>query len=247
VQNPKDSTILIVDDEPALRKAIVFDFKRKGFHVLEAENGTQAFEIVKSTKIDVVLTDVRMPGGDGTQLLEKIKNLCPDLPVVMFITGFADISLEEAYDKGVDAVFAKPFDRKALFNSVLRALTTKDEQWAFRHAERVDSEFNIDLNFPDLHLALHGRVLNIGRGGMFVALSENLPQIEAKGSFNIRFNQGTPSYVDGTGIVRWIRTQERDGRPAGCGIEFESLNDESRRQIIDLINSLKTKSFIPRS
>lgn len=46
-----------------MRSAIVFDFKRKGFNVFDAENGRKAFDIVKDNKIDVVLTDVRMPGG----------------------------------------------------------------------------------------------------------------------------------------------------------------------------------------
>ena len=118
----KDITLLIVDDEESLRDAMVYDFKRRGFNVLDASNGTQAFEIVKKTKVDIVLTDVRMPGGDGVELLDHIKAYNPELPVVMFITGFADITLEEAYDKGVDAVFAKPFDRKALLTAVMNAI-----------------------------------------------------------------------------------------------------------------------------
>ena len=133
--------ILVVDDEAILRSAIVFDFKRKGFNVLDAENGAQAFEIVKANKIDLVLTDVRMPGGDGIELLDKIKALNASLPVVMFITGFADISLEEAYDKGVDAVFAKPFDRKALLAAVLKALSDINDKWTSRKGVRAESDF----------------------------------------------------------------------------------------------------------
>ena len=118
---PKDIVILVVDDEPELRDALVFDFKRKKFQVLEASNGRDAFEIVKKNRIDVVLTDVRMPGGDGIELLDNIKSFNQEIPVVMFITAYADISTEEALKKGAFAVFSKPFDRKALLEAIMKA------------------------------------------------------------------------------------------------------------------------------
>jgi CheY-like chemotaxis protein len=247
VQNLKDYNILVVDDEDSLRKAIVFDFKRKGFNVIDAENGKQAFEIVKNSRIDVVLTDVRMPGGDGIELLDNIKELNCELPVVMFITGYADITLEEAYDKGVDAVFAKPFDRKALFEAVLRAISQKTDKWNSRKLERIETDFSIDIEFPELNLAIQGRVMNIGRGGVFISLKDNFPTVDTKTNFNIKFKDGIPTNLIGTGMVRWVRTQECDGRSSGCGIEFDFLDDYSRGQIVTLINSIKTKAFIPKN
>ncbi|MGE3974105.1 MAG: response regulator [Bdellovibrionales bacterium] len=248
MREPKDINILVVDDEPALRKAIVFDFKKKGFNVREAENGKLAFEIIKSEKIDLVLTDVRMPGGDGIELLENVKTRDPNLPVVMFITGFADITVEEAYDKGVNAVFSKPFDRKALLAAVLRAVSAKDEQWQARKTERLDSHIQlpIDLVFTDLKTSLQGKVLNIGRGGFFVAIKEPTVAVESKAHFNIKFQEGSIT-IEGTGIIRWVRTQGDEDLPSGYGIEFDSLSDLSRSQVIELINTLKTKSFIPKS
>lgn len=247
MREPKDIHILVVDDEESLRKAIIFDFKRKGFVVTGAENGTQAFEIVKNNRIDVVLTDVRMPGGDGIELLDKVKALNPELPVVMFITGFADITLDEAYDRGVDAVFAKPFDRKALLAAVLRTMGDKDEKWSSRTAERIETDLNIVLHFSDLGMAVEGNVMNVGRGGIFVSLKDKFPTAESKVSFDIKFGGGQPGRLQGNGIVRWIRIQENPGRPAGCGIEFEYLSDDSRKQVITFINNLKTKAFIPKT
>ena len=80
---PKNTTILVVDDETGLRKALLFDFKRKGFNVLDAENGAVALEIIEKQKIDLVLTDVRMPRGGGIELLEKLKSRSPDSPAVV--------------------------------------------------------------------------------------------------------------------------------------------------------------------
>ena len=247
MREPKDVTILIVDDEAGLRKAISFDFKRRGFNVLEASSGNEAFKIFETQKVDVILSDVRMPSGDGVELLDRIKGVNPTLPVVMFITGFADLSLEDAYDKGADAVFSKPFDRKALMAAVVKTIAPKDVAWGLRKTERIESNFNIELHCPELNLALIGRVLNIGRGGIFVMLKDKFPVVETKVLFSIHFEQGVIPLLEGNGIVRWIRTQHSEKYPSGCGVEFESLNDVSRLKMIELINDLKTKSFIPKS
>lgn len=247
MQNNKKFTILIVDDEIALREALVFDFKRRGFTVLEANNGRIAFELVKNNKIDVILSDVRMPDGDGVELLDKVKALHPELPVVMFITGYADISVEESYHKGADAVFSKPFDRNALFAAVLKAVSTKEVRWGIKRDERIKTEFNVEFQFQDLNLAMEGKILNIGCGGFFVAMNDLFPSVGTTIDFSIQFKQGQVKNISGSGIVRWVRSMSTQDQPSGCGIEFEFLSDHSRDQIIQLVNELKTKSFIPIS
>jgi CheY-like chemotaxis protein len=122
VDDYKKYSILIVDDDELLRKTIVFDFKRRGFNILEAGNGTEAIGIVKSTRIDLVISDIRMPGGDGITLLEEIRAYDPRIPSVILITGFADITERECIEKGATQVVSKPFDRKALLSAVLAAL-----------------------------------------------------------------------------------------------------------------------------
>ena len=63
MKEPKDTVVLVVDDEETLRKAIFNDFKRKGYQVLSAGNGRDAFEIVKNHKIDVILSDIKRRFG----------------------------------------------------------------------------------------------------------------------------------------------------------------------------------------
>lgn len=239
--------VLIVDDEAALRQALVFDFKRKGFNVLDAENGRIAFDLVKNNKIDIVLTDVRMPDGDGVELLERVREYHPSAPVVMFITGFADLTLEDAYDKGADAVFSKPFDRKSLMGTVMKALVSKEELWGGRQSERLEVEFSIHVKFPELNHAVNAKVLNIGRGGMFIALKDKFPEVLSRAEFKIEFEAGVLKCIEGDGIVRWIRTQVSESRSTGCGIEFETLKDNCRPDLIQLLNDLKTKAFIPKN
>ena len=66
-------TILIVDDEPNYLIVISELLKEEGFETITAENGRQAVEFVKSTDLDMVITDMKMPGMDGFALLEEIK------------------------------------------------------------------------------------------------------------------------------------------------------------------------------
>lgn len=247
MQDLKNFTILVVDDETSLREALVFDFNRRGFTVLEASNGRAAFEQVKKSQIDVVLTDVRMPDGDGVELLENVKALYPELPVVMFITGYADISVQESYSKGAEAIFSKPFDRNALFAAVMRAISSKEKIWSLNRSQRVNTDFNINLYFQDLNRAMEAKVLNIGFGGFFVALKDLFPSIDMGIDFSIQFGRSRVTDITGNGIVRWVRTVSAQNRPSGCGIEFEFLSDRSRSQIVQLVNELKTKSFIPIS
>ncbi|MEW6055487.1 MAG: response regulator [Bdellovibrionota bacterium] len=122
MQSLKKYTILVVDDDETLRNAIAFDFKRKGFTVLVSESGAKAFELVKANKIDLVISDIRMPGGDGLSLLEQIRAYNPGIPAVIFVTGFADTTEESCLAKGAKKVIAKPFDRKHLMTTVLEVL-----------------------------------------------------------------------------------------------------------------------------
>lgn len=114
-------TILIVDDEPDLREILRLEFEAEGWNVIEAENGTKAFETFQNSKIDAVASDVRMPGGDGVSLLEKIKAVSPKTPVVL-LTGFADIQEKDALAKGALAMVKKPFDLVSVISLINGAL-----------------------------------------------------------------------------------------------------------------------------
>jgi two-component system response regulator (stage 0 sporulation protein F) len=125
-RNPEDVTILVVDDEELLREAIAYEFQRKGFCVLEATSGNKAIEILKDRSVDVVVSDVRMPDGDGIRLLDYINTIQDKPPALMLLTGFADISTEDALKRGAFSVMSKPFDRKSLVNEVIQNILSRD-------------------------------------------------------------------------------------------------------------------------
>lgn len=118
----KDITILIVDDDPDMRRLITFDFKKRGFKILEASGGNEAFALMKTHKVDLILTDIRMPEGDGIELLEKMHSLKSPLPPVILVSAYSELPKKEALDRGAIAVFSKPYDRKELMNKVLATI-----------------------------------------------------------------------------------------------------------------------------
>lgn len=118
----KKFTILIVDDEEDLREVIIYDFERKGFNVISAGSGIDAFELVQNQKIHLVISDIRMPKGDGISFLERLRITHPETPVLIFITGFADITEEECLAKGAKKVLTKPYDQNELMDFVLKTL-----------------------------------------------------------------------------------------------------------------------------
>ncbi len=114
----KKFTILVVDDDFDLRELMHSTFEMQGFTVISADNGNSAFEIIKNRKVDLVVSDMRMPNGDGAQLLQKVRTHNSSKPIVIFVTGYSDISVKQCLAMGAKAVFTKPFNQQELVNSV---------------------------------------------------------------------------------------------------------------------------------
>ena len=83
--------ILLADDDAALRRVIQFKLKQKGYDVTAVEDGRAALSSLKASRYDLLLSDMKMPGMNGIELLEKAKGVQPDLEVIL-ITAFAEIS-----------------------------------------------------------------------------------------------------------------------------------------------------------
>lgn len=103
--------ILVVDDEPDLRELLVSEFEYHGAKTFASDNGTAAFRFLLENEVDVVVSDVRMPGGDGIKLADQVQTAkLAKRPAIIFVTGFADIALDSARKKGVAEILSKPID-----------------------------------------------------------------------------------------------------------------------------------------
>lgn len=123
------ATILVVDDEPLFLRIYTLHIERAGFHVLTAENGEQAWEMIQSdpSQIDIIISDVQMPGMDGYQLCEKIRanDETQEIPFI-FVSGL--INLDEklkGYAVGGDDYITKPVVPEELLEKVRHQLDKK--------------------------------------------------------------------------------------------------------------------------
>lgn len=116
-------SILIVDDEELLREILMEELAYFGAEVVGAENGTIAFEMLKKQKFSAVVTDVRMPGGNGIVLIKNINDYFQkDRPIVFICSGYNDISSEEINSLNIRHSFNKPFDRENFLQIITDSL-----------------------------------------------------------------------------------------------------------------------------
>jgi two-component system NtrC family response regulator len=117
-------TILIVDDEKNYLVVLGTFLSEEGYETLTADNAQSALEIVESTDLDLVLTDMKMSPMDGIELLERIKERVPDLPVVM-MTAYGTVEKAvEAMQLGAFNFILKPFQNETLKQIVDKAVRT---------------------------------------------------------------------------------------------------------------------------
>jgi len=119
-------TVLLVDDDKSFRRVIEYQLVEEGYEVITADNGSIGLDILSNKKIDLVITDIRMPEMNGLELLEKLKEISYDV-IVIVVTAYGSIeSAVEAMQLGANDYITKPVDKNELLLKVAKALKFKD-------------------------------------------------------------------------------------------------------------------------
>lgn len=113
-----EANILLVDDDPDTRNIVPRILSRCDYAVSTCSSGFQALQILAEEHFDLVLSDVRMPGMSGVELLKSIRNLYPDLPVIL-LSAIADMDSEmEAAREDMQGYLRKPYTAVELTDAV---------------------------------------------------------------------------------------------------------------------------------
>lgn len=150
---PEKQQVLIVDDEPNLRKILSAQLSRDGYDVLTAEDGEQGLQILREHHIDLVVTDLKMPKVDGMALLREALREDPELPIVMITAhGTVDTAVE-ALKLGAFDYLTKPFDKDEVRQIVAKALKSRQLAGveASRSATTPETRFGIIGNSQGLN------------------------------------------------------------------------------------------------
>lgn len=120
--NLKDFTLLIVDDDQTWRNTLCDFFAEEGAKVFSARNGEEALQIIQFIKIDIILSDVRMPQMEGTELLKSIRANKNITPLVWFMSGQCELTEESAIDLGAEGLLNKPFKLHYALGQIAQSL-----------------------------------------------------------------------------------------------------------------------------
>ena len=114
--------VLIVDDEPAIRRALRPPLTELGFAVTEAIRGEEALQMLRTASFDVILLDINMPGIGGIETLRRIRSLHPRLPILMLTVLDGENEKVQALELGADDYVTKPFSTRELVARIRTAV-----------------------------------------------------------------------------------------------------------------------------
>lgn len=228
-------SILVVDDEPDLREILCEEFALCGAKAIAVSSGQEALSVVQKQPVDLVVSDMRMPGGDGVSLAKTLKAR-RDSPLVVLMTGLTDLSVEDAFEIGIEGFWTKPFHIEMARENLARLLETGVERWSRPREATACPLLTAD---PGVYAGQSCETY-LGRGGFFLAGSswQTAPGQE------IRFHAGAG--LEGVGLVRWVRRPGVETRGPGAAVEFLSLTSASRAWVAARLAQSKPVVYLPK-
>ncbi|MCG8471551.1 MAG: response regulator [Desulfobacterales bacterium] len=137
---PRLPVVLVVDDNETVRMAL--ERCLKGLcHVISAASAQEGFELLRSQKVSVVISDYKMPNMDGVEFLRRVKILNPDQVVIM-ITGYADLEVvtKVVNSVGIEKFIVKPWNTRELKLMVAKTLALVERREALRSAQKAGKD-----------------------------------------------------------------------------------------------------------
>ena len=143
--------ILLIEDEEHIRKFVKISLKRAGFDVLEADTGELGIEIVSKESPDIVILDIMLPGINGYEVCEFLKQSYPNIGIIMLTAKAQDSDKVVGFDLGADHYLIKPFnplELTAIVKALLRRMAVGNN---LSKREIISGPFRIDLDSKCLY------------------------------------------------------------------------------------------------
>jgi CheY-like chemotaxis protein len=237
----KNKTLIVVDDEADLRDIVSSELEFMGATVYQAENITVAKSFLESRDIDLVISDIRMPGGTGIDLLKYVKAKDINVPPVVLITGFADVSMEDAFSQGAESMLSKPFKLEELIRVAVNLTAPVEER--FKYAEKKIAQV-LQLDF-DMTLSekINLNECAIGRGGISLIIDSGNFNLGIGDilKFDIKFKD---IEIKGSAVCRWWKTLNQEDKSV-VGLEFLDFDQATYQYFNNYWDQHQIIPFIP--
>ena len=235
---------LVVEDQESFRLAVVDELKFLGFETSAAADGAEAFELARATRFDLILSDIRMPNKDGRWFLSELRKTQKCTPPFIFMTGFADLAVHDAFEMGADGFLGKPIDSDKLAATLAKVCSPLETRWSEKPKDTPVQ--HIAKTFNDSVGAAVRSQVSLGRGGMFLAINLPNQKVGDLVSFDIRFDGGTLRRLEGSGTIVWKRDQLEGDLSAGCGIGFDYIAPSSLTAWLAFLGIKEIVAVIPK-
>ncbi|MDR1646671.1 MAG: response regulator, partial [Zoogloeaceae bacterium] len=127
-EEPRQRTLLLLDDEPNILRALQRALRQEGYRILATTNPHEAFELLARHKVQVIISDQRMPEMSGTEFLSRVKEIYPDT-VRIVLSGYSEIeTITQAVNQGaIYKFFTKPWDDNQLRDNIREAFVVAEK------------------------------------------------------------------------------------------------------------------------
>lgn len=151
--NLVQKSLLVVDDEKDILDIVCSELKSLGAVCFKASGMLEALKILEKEKIDLILSDVRMPIHTGIDLLKAVREITTQVPMIL-MTGYSDLKLPQAYHLGAELMISKPFDLDELGNFFNIYTVPLPERW-----ETIELSTEVEVQNPEKVVFGRGGVL----------------------------------------------------------------------------------------
>ncbi|MGZ3653105.1 MAG: response regulator [Bdellovibrionota bacterium] len=231
--------VLILDDESDLTKMLQHFFQSRNIESYTYNDPVLALDAIRKLKIDVVVSDIRMPKLNGLSFLQEIRKLHFYEPGVIFISGYPEeYGIETLLDMGAFAFLEKPVDLERLYRLIWEYVYGAKPKEGKQESPVTVCLGNIPLEAQQL-----------GFGGIFLNQSqlEKHPgiKLEPGGMVEIQFNLPA-SETNHKALCEVVWKRHQGDQHAGYGLKFLEIQPTSKREVLDLVRTNNILSFIPK-
>jgi FixJ family two-component response regulator len=235
---PMRPKVLILDDETDLTKMLQHFFASRNIDSYIYNDPLLALDAIRKLKIDVVVSDIRMPRLNGLNFLKEIRKLHYYEPGVVFISGYPEeYGIETLLDMGAFAFLEKPVDLERLHRLV----------WEYvygSHPKQENAESPVTVCLGNIKL----NATQLGFGGIFLSQSQMNahPGIRLEPGSKVEVLFQLPESADPHRAVCEVIWKRDGAETPGYGLKFVDLPAPSKRQVLEMVRTNNILSFIPK-
>ncbi|MCB0404979.1 MAG: response regulator [Bdellovibrionales bacterium] len=225
MSDDRKSNLLIVDNDRFVTQMLSNGLSSAGYECIVAYGGHEAFNIVKTFPIDVVLSSLEMSKGNGWELLGRVRDLNPKYPSVILMTSPQDsekLPEGEIIAAGAAGSISKDADLADILSKVDLAILKQMEEKSYhqRVTDRASTSLQAEVLVPGLDRFRLVDLVNLSNGGFGFTLRGALTQVGTVVTFRLHTRDRKLGSIEGFGVVRWTAKDASRPKDLLVGVQF---------------------------